>query len=68
MTVVDEPSRQVLRRLQELAPGTVVSDVAELKRQIEHLKVPVETNPVIGAALGILMERLQPTGRPPSIT
>ena len=59
MTVVDEPSRQVVRRLQGLGPGTVVADVADLKRQIEHLKVAVETNRVIGAAVGILMERLQ---------
>jgi AmiR/NasT family two-component response regulator len=59
MTVVDEPSRQVVQRLQELAPGTVVADVADLQRQSEHLTVAVGTNRVIGAAVGILMERLQ---------
>jgi AmiR/NasT family two-component response regulator len=58
MTLVEEPRRRVARYRQAVARvDSAPPPCAQLQQQVEQLTLALETNRVIGAAVGILMER-----------
>jgi len=59
MTLVEEPRRRVGNYGEALARvDSAPPQCAQLQQQVEQLALALETNRVIGAAVGILMERL----------
>jgi AmiR/NasT family two-component response regulator len=57
MILVEEPMHRVAPYPEAPAPEPSAAQVAQLQQQLEHLKHALETNRVIGVAVGILMER-----------